>query len=195
MITAIILASGFSRRMGEDKLLMKIGGKPLVEWVIREIKQSNVEDIILIYRKFEVKDIGLKYNIKTVFNENAHLGQSEALKLGIKNSKPDTNAYMFFVGDQLFINKYIINLLMEEYQKTTFPILIPCYDGKEGNPVVFSSILRSELLKIDGDRGGKVIIEKHPKDFKKIHIKNGKIGLDIDTPKDFKKIKEVTVKN
>ena len=75
MITGIIMASGFSNRMGKDKLLIEINGKKIIEWVIIALKDSNLDEIILVYRTEEIKKIGESYGIKTVLNPNAHLGQ------------------------------------------------------------------------------------------------------------------------
>ena len=47
-MNGIILASGFSRRMGQNKLLMKINNKEIIRTVIQEIKKSNITNIILI---------------------------------------------------------------------------------------------------------------------------------------------------
>ncbi|NLL81641.1 MAG: NTP transferase domain-containing protein, partial [Tissierellia bacterium] len=40
MVTGIIMAAGFSKRMGEDKLLMEIDGVKMVERVICNCKNS-----------------------------------------------------------------------------------------------------------------------------------------------------------
>ena len=48
--TAIILAGGKSTRMGFDKALMKIRGKPIVEIIIQQLR-SVFEDIILVTNK------------------------------------------------------------------------------------------------------------------------------------------------
>ncbi len=65
MITGIILASGFSKRMNRDKLLMEIDGVPMVERVIQRAVESRLDEVILVYRVDEVKRIGKKYGIQT----------------------------------------------------------------------------------------------------------------------------------
>ena len=124
MITGIIQASGFSRRMKRDKLLMKIEGIPMVERVIQSGKESLLDEIILIYRTEEVKKIGERYKIKTFYNPNAYLGQSEGVKLGVEKSQ-NSEAYMFLMGDQPFITSSLINKLIEEYKKTGAEIVVP----------------------------------------------------------------------
>ena len=50
--TAIILAGGKSTRMGFDKALMKIRGKPIVEIIIQQLR-AVFEDIIVVTNKSE----------------------------------------------------------------------------------------------------------------------------------------------
>lgn len=189
MITGIILASGFSRRMGRDKLLIELDGEKIIERVIKACCKSKLDDIILIYRSQDIKRIGIKYNIKTIYNPNAHLGQSEGLKLGVK-AAVDSDSYMFLVGDQPFLTSEIINKLIEEYNQKDSSIILPYYNGHRGMPMIISSIYREELLRVVGDRGGRDIIKKYPSEVKKVYIKEEKMGIDIDTQDDLKKLIE-----
>ena len=66
MISGIILASGFSKRMEKEKLLLPVGGVALVERVIRAAQASRLDEVILIYQKEEIEKIGRKYGIKAV---------------------------------------------------------------------------------------------------------------------------------
>lgn len=189
MITGIILASGFSKRMGRDKLLIEIDGEKIIERVIKACYKSKLDEIILIYRTEDIKEIGRKYSIKAIYNENAHLGQSEGLKLGVKASM-NAESYMFLVGDQPFLTSEIINKLIEEYNQTNSSIILPYYNGHRGMPMIISSIYRDELLNIVGDIGGRDIIKKNPSKIKKVHIEEEKMGIDIDTIDDLKRIIE-----
>ncbi|MEW8973260.1 MAG: nucleotidyltransferase family protein [Tissierellaceae bacterium] len=183
MITGIIMAAGFSSRMGEDKLLMEVDGFKMVERVIYSCKNSLLDNIILIYRRKEVKEICEKYNINTIYNPNAYLGQSESMKLGVEAST-NSEAYMFITGDQPFITSNLINLLINEYKNGQEQILVPYYDGKNGTPTIFSSRFKEDLLQVKGDKGGREIIKDNSNYVKKIYIKNRKLGLDIDRKED-----------
>jgi len=187
MITGIILASGFSSRMKEDKLLINIDGVAMVERVIKACKLSCLDDIILIYRKEEVKRIGEKYGLKTFYNPNAHLGQSEALKIGVREAK-SADAYMFLLGDQPFITSKLIDKLIDEYNKTKATIVVPNYNGENGPPTIFSSTYRCELLALQGDKGGRDIIKKNIHSVQRVNIEDVKAGMDIDTIEDIYKL-------
>lgn len=183
MITGIIMASGFSNRMGKDKLLIEINGKKIIEWVIIALKDSNLDEIILVYRTEEIKKIGESYGIKTVFNPNAHLGQSQSVIHGVSKSKGD--CYMFFVGDQPFISTKLINDLIEEHKKNPIKIVIPYYQDKINMPILFPADFKEDLLKVTGDKGGREIIQKNPSRIKKVEIQDKSLIIDIDTIEDY----------
>ena len=178
------MASGFSKRMGQNKLLMEIEEEKVIERVILACKNSLLDEIILIYRLDEIKEIGLKYKLKTIHNPNAIKGQSEAVKLGVKTSKEE-NGVMFLVADQPFLDAKVINTLLKEYEKDPSMIVVPFYDNKFGMPIIFPSLFRDELLKVSGDKGGREIIEKNPNLVKKIYYEDKLLGVDIDTMEDY----------
>ena len=189
MITGIILASGFSNRMGQNKLLIEVDGRRVIERVIDSCKNSMLDEIILVYRVDELKDIGEKHGIKTIFNPNAHLGQSASVIQGVEDSK-DLNAFMFIVGDQPFLDTRVINKLIEEYRKDTKMIVTPYYNQKFGMPIIFPNIYKDDLLKVKGDKGGREIIENNKDLVKKIYFDNELLVIDIDTIEDLEKLNQ-----
>jgi CTP:molybdopterin cytidylyltransferase MocA len=47
VIAAIVLAAGLSRRMGRPKLLLELGGKPIVRWSV-EALVPLVDDVVVV---------------------------------------------------------------------------------------------------------------------------------------------------
>lgn len=182
MITGIIMASGFSRRMKRNKLTIKINGDTIIEKVIKAAKQSKLDDILLIYRTEEIRDIGIKLNLKTIYNKKAILGQSESVKLGVSNSHKSSN-YMFIVADQPYLESGVIDTLIDAFLKE-HKITIPYFQGKFGMPLIFPNKFRDELLKTKGDKGGREIIRDNPRYVQRVDFENKKLGMDIDSPKD-----------
>lgn len=187
MITGIILASGFSRRMETDKLLMDIEGEMLIEKVIKAAIHSNLDDILLVYRVEKIKEIGRKFGVRTVYNGRANLGQSESLKVGIRNAH-NMRAFMFLVGDQPFLTSYIIDKLIDEYKESDKPILVPFYNNVRGMPMIISSKYREEILSIVGDKGCRDIVDRNVEHTHKVYIDEDIIGIDIDTKEEYEKL-------
>ncbi len=190
MISGIILASGFSKRMEQEKLLLPVGGIALVERVLRAARASRLDDIILIYQKEEIQKIGRKYGIPAVYNSRAAEGQSAAIKLGINAVSPKTDGFMFMVGDQPFLNASIINILIDTFHQDPRSIIVPVYSGTRGNPVLFPAVMKELLLTLEGDRGGRVLIDSMPERVNLVSIDEEMSGADIDTAEDYLRIKD-----
>lgn len=185
------MASGFSRRFGKNKLLIQLGGEPLVEKVIKTL--SCVDDIekIIVYRHDKVREIGERYGFRCVYNSDPEKGQSESIKLGVESSSANTNGYMFFVGDQPYISRKTAMKLIESfYRDDGKSIILPKFKGKSGNPVIFPASLRESLLSIPGDNGGKFVISKNSTIVKKVEIEDELELMDIDTEENLNEILE-----
>ena len=64
LISAIIMASGFSKRMGENKLLMKYNNKFLIEHTLDIISKCNFNDKVIVTQYDTIKIIGENLNFK-----------------------------------------------------------------------------------------------------------------------------------
>lgn len=184
MISAIIFASGYSKRLKVNKLLTEIEGKPLIERVIQQVILSQVDEIILVYREKEIMKIGEKYNLKCIYNKNADRGISESLKLGVLASSNETDAYMFFVGDQVFLTYDVVDEIIACHKMNCNDIVIPMCKGEKTNPVCFPSAFRNELLSLEGDTGGRQIIHKQKDRLNFLEISSENLYLDLDTEQD-----------
>lgn len=191
MVTGIILASGFSRRMQKDKLLLELDGTSLVERVIRAAAVSRLEECILVFRDPAVRAIGESYGLKTVYNPLAHEGQSAAVRLGVEHVSKKASAYLFMVGDQPFLTPDVINRFIERHKNQPQKILMASYCGKRGNPVLFSAVFRADLLSLSGDAGGRQIISQVPEQVAELAFENQQCGIDIDTPETYRRWAEL----
>lgn len=181
--------------MGRQKLLMEIEGKPMLERVIEAVRASNIEDIILVYNDDEINSLGDKHGIKTVYNPNPSDGQSSSIIYGVEASKKETKGYMFFVGDQPYLSSSIINRILEEFNKGLKTIVIPRYCKQQGNPVVFHSKYREDLVCIHGDIGGRKIIANHQHEVCYLDFDNAIHGKDIDTWEAYEEFKDSSSNN
>lgn len=185
MIIGIILASGLSRRMGADKLLLPVNGMPLVERVMQAADASRLDDIIVVYQNPVVRKLAERYRIRQEYNPDAALGQSASVKAGVLAALPETQAYMFLTGDQPRLDAPTINLLITAWQDRKDHIIVPVYGGRRGSPVIFPALLRDRLLALVGDTGGRAVIEQAPKMVRFVDMPDADAGIDIDTPEEY----------
>lgn len=91
------------------------------------------------------------------------------------------------LGDQPFISSKTIDSLVKAFQKGKKEIVVPCYRGKCGNPVLFDIAWQEDFMKISGDIGGRVLIRLYPDKIKKVEISDNTILFDIDSEEDYRK--------
>lgn len=186
-MNGIILASGFSRRMGQNKLLMKIKEETIIEKVINEVKKSKVEKIYIVTNNEEIKNIAYKSDIEVIENKEAIKGQSESIKLAVKEIK-EKGDFMFFCGDQPFIDFITINNLINEFKKNKNKIIVPIFENRKGNPVIFPENFRLDLLNIEGDVGGRYIIKSNKDKVVFFEVDKEIFLKDIDNNEEYKEI-------
>jgi molybdenum cofactor cytidylyltransferase len=189
MIAAVILASGLSERLGNNKLLMPLGNQSVVEHVIDSVKSSKIENIFLVYGKneSEFKTISHHKKINLIYNEKYYYGQSMSVKSALNSIGNNFQGIMFLLGDQPFIKTKTINLLIEHFNKNPLGIIVPTYQGKRGNPVIFSRDFFTQIKNIQGDKGAREVIEKNYNEVIHVPIADSFENFDIDTRKDYEK--------
>lgn len=184
-IEGIILAAGFSKRMGRDKLMLPLGDKSIIERVIEAAVSSSLNNTCLVYRNERVAEIGKRYGIMTVFNERAGDGMAASIVKGVSALGP-ADGYMIILGDMPFVTKDIIDRLMGRF-KDRGDIVVPVYGGKKGHPVLIGGEYYSELTALQNDMGARPILASYPDRVIREEF-DVSVLTDIDTPEVYKMI-------
>ncbi len=192
-VTAILLAAGLSKRLGRNKLLLPLGDETVVRKTAKAVLASAVTEVILVtgHEEAKVKQAVAGLNVRLAHNPRYAEGQSTSMIAGIEAAPEDTAAYLFVLGDQPLLTPGIVNEVISLYERSRPEALVaaPAYEGRRGNPTLFSAELKDELLHASGDAGGRGIIRRleneSPGTIVFHHLPNDDIFLDIDTEKDY----------
>jgi len=193
MISGIILAAGAAQRMGRQKLLLDLKGKPVLQWVLEAALSSELDEVVCVVREANEiqKGISLKDDkLRWVTNEKASEGQNTSVIAGLKAISPQSEAALFLVGDQPLLKRDLIDGLIDLFRKTAALIVAPTFQGQTRNPVLFRRDLFPELLKLTGDRGGRRLIEKYKDKTVFLEWKEEAPFLDVDRWEDYEKLKK-----
>lgn len=174
--------------MGQEKLMLPVDGRPMIQKIAETVSKSLADESILIYRRIEVMEAALDYVTKSAHNPKASVGQSEAIRLGLRYVHPECLACLFVMGDQPRITVNLINKLIEAGKKNPDRIIVPVYDKQTGSPVLFPVEFWPELQSLSGDEGGRKVIQSHPDRILKVVINDESAWMDADTWEDYEKI-------
>ncbi|WP_120498492.1 NTP transferase domain-containing protein [Kiloniella sp. EL199] len=185
-VTAILLAAGQSRRMGpENKLLQEWHGKPLVKWVADNIDESKVGHTIVVtgHEAGLVVESLQSNDVEYVHNPDFSEGLSTSLIKGLMAVPADSDAVLICLGDMPSIHSTQLNQLIKSYDpENGAAICVPTFEGKRGNPVLWSRSFIPEMLNLKGDSGARHLLGNYPGDLQEVPMENTSVLSDIDTP-------------
>jgi molybdenum cofactor cytidylyltransferase len=193
LISAIILAAGYSGRMeGENKLLLPFREKTVLETVVEAVLAVYLTEVIVVtgYDHHNIEAKLCHYPLRFIYNREYSQGMAASLKKGVAALASKDTAVMICLGDMPLITPELLNKLVQTYrQAPEGAIVLPVFKKRRGNPVIFSPGFREDLLGIEGDVGARSIIEKHPRAVVEVPVTSGIYFQDVDTVPEYEKIK------
>jgi molybdenum cofactor cytidylyltransferase len=191
-ISALLLAAGKGERMGGVKQLLSLGEQRMIEASLHNLQVSRVDEIIVVlgFAADEIRPLveGTE-RVKVVINPRFAEGMSTSIHQGLREIDPRATGILIALADQPFIPPEVINALIEGFATGAQGIVLPAYEGRRGHPVILDrKKYEGELLKLQGDVGGKEIVGKHPEDVLEVEVASQGVLMDIDAPEDYQGI-------
>ena len=183
-IAAILLASGFSRRFGkQNKLLFPFRGKPLARYTLELAATMGFSGgIYFIVASCEVAALADDLDaVRVVKNASPEKGQRESVRLGVEAAGLNAGYYLFFPCDQPFLDVCTVQSILDAREHGC--IVEPRCGSKPGNPCLFSSVFRGELLSLADGETPRLIKGRHPEALRGVEISNPLVLEDIDDEK------------
>ncbi|MBO0439558.1 NTP transferase domain-containing protein [Candidatus Enterococcus ikei] len=184
-ISAIIMASGCSSRMGTNKLFLDYQGESFLERTLKLTKEVAFFERILVISPENLQGLTLPKDLKVIQNTEAKKGQSSSVRLGTKVASGQ--GYLYFPIDQPLLNQELLESLFSAYSKETIVFPVDQLDAP-CSPIFFGEKFRSELLKVTGSAGGRCVRKNHPEAWRKIQVKTPEYLIDIDTPEEYQRL-------
>lgn len=193
--SAIILAAGYSSRMGDFKPLMNLNGKTPIERCTKLFKDCAIDDIIVVtgYQNNKIEE-KLKGSIRTVINNKYSEGMFTSIQAGLKAISEDTDAFFLLPVDIPALKAHTVKKMMQSYEKMEDGILFPRFNMKKGHPTLISCSFVKEILTQNPEGGLRDILNLYKEKWHYEELADRSILLDMDTKEDFKILYEHIIK-
>ena len=193
MLSLIILAAGKSTRMrGRNKLLVKVGGKPMIRNVVESALSSKVDEVIVVlgWETRKIRNALEDLPCRFVVNKGYRKGQSSSVKAGLREIALGADGILVLPGDVAMINPSSIDMVVEAYNNRRNSIVVAAHSKRSGHPILLSKNLFKEIEQIDEATFGlKSVVSRHQREVRMVETGSEDVLRDIDTPKDLKHLK------
>ena len=179
--TCLILAAGSSTRYGTQKLVQNMhNGKPMLLTTI-ECYRKVFKDIVVVITPgaSTLNNLLENQDVRVLECTQSKFGMGHSIACGIAEQS-ESDAVLIALGDMPRVNVKTVAKLYEKLGPNS--IIAPVFQGVRGNPVGFGRKYFSELLNLQGDTGGRAIINNNLDDFVEIAVNDQGVLLDTDTP-------------
>jgi len=189
MITALILAAGQSRRMGQPKMSLPWGETTVLEKVIATFKAADVGDILVITGgDRERVEALVGDSARAIFNPNYAKGEMlSTVQAGLTGLKPDAEAALIGLGDQPQIQERSVRSVLDEYRKSGAALVVPSFRMRRGHPWLVARPHWDEILRMSPPASLRDFLNRHADEIHYVELDNQSILQDLDTPEDYLK--------
>ncbi len=191
-ISAVILAAGLSARMGGSaKMLLDVGGVPMIRRTAQNVLAFAPTETVIVtgHRAEDVANVLADLPASCIFNRDFAQGQPTSVATGVRALTQACDAVMIMLGDQPLVTAGDIERLASLYARLELEsILVPFYEGKRGNPVLFASRHIPAVIGGGLNIGCRKLIETRASDVYRAEMESDVYALDCDTPEDYARL-------
>lgn len=190
MVSAVVLAAGASTRMGAPKLLLPLGGEPIIRRTVSAITNAGFDDVVVVVgyeheKMLEALDgIGCRH----VVNADFERGMGTSFRAAVSQLAA-ASAALFALADQPLVTAREYRLMLETYRAPAVPgIICARYGDVTAPPHMFASEFFPELAQLQ--HGAKPVLERH-RDRTTVLQFPPELLFDVDTPADYERAQKL----
>ena len=177
-VAGVVLGAGFSRRLGQPKQDVPIGGQTLLERAVRTAFEAELSPIVAVVREARWSDMIQSLGAVALLNEEAAEGMASSVRQGIAAvSHADVSGAVILTCDQPLLRPEHLRALCADATRITGS----AYAGRVGVPAFFPAAAFPSLVALQGDQGARHLL----RDAAAIADEN--LALDIDTEEDLRR--------
>ncbi|MBJ9973990.1 nucleotidyltransferase family protein [Pseudomonas sp. S75] len=183
---ALVLGAGQGRRFGSDKRQARLSdGRSVLQATLDGVQAHFASLCVVLRPDDDVQVLGIASQLRVVRATRAAQGMGASLAAGIRALVPtDARAVAVLLGDMPWIAPATLSRLTCLAHEDA--IVVPCHQGQRGHPVIFGRRFWPALAQLEGDQGGRAVIDAHPQACLMIEVPDDGILRDIDTPADLR---------
>ena len=163
-VTAVVLAAGESRRMGEIKQLLPWGATTVLGQTLRNVKASGVHDVVVVtgHAAEQTAAVAAAEGARSLHNPDYAAGEMlSSLQTAVAQLPPDVAAVLVVLADQPLVEPETLERLLVAFWQGEGALVAPVFGGRRGNPVLIGRAHFAELLALPPGAAPRALLQRH----------------------------------
>ena len=192
MISAVVLAAGMSRRMGEPKMTLRWGKTTVIGQVVNVLLSSGLRDIVVVTggARQQVEGALDDFPVRCQFNPRYREDEMIfSLQSGLPLLEDEAQAAMIVLGDQPKIEVNVVKAVIKAFDETRSQLVMPSYQMRRGHPWLAARPLWPEIMELSPPATLRNLLNNNAELIHYVEVYTGTVLSDIDTPDDYRRHK------
>lgn len=188
----VILAAGFSTRMGQDKALLPWQGGTFLSSAIRLLQPFT--DLVIVVAGANEANLAPVVNAEAAFlarNPSPELGQFSSLQRGLEEVlNRGRDAAILTLVDRPAPKAQTVELLKNEFLWADNQVwaVVPEFGGKHGHPIVIRREMIEAFLRAPASSNARDVKQACQDHIRYVPVTDSFVALNVDTPEDLEKL-------
>jgi molybdenum cofactor cytidylyltransferase len=200
MIAAVVPAAGQSSRMGRPKLLLKLGHDTVIGQVVIALRQGGVNRVIVTAPPADAAEgpavaaEARRAGAEVVVPQSRPIEMRDSVELALDTLARGATPHRVLLtpGDSPGIRSELVVKLLEVAARWPERILIPCFEGRRGHPIVLPWVVATEVRSLPAGQGVNALITRHQDNVMELPVSDPEVVADLDTPDDLRRWNETS---
>jgi len=195
MIAALVPAAGLSLRMGQPKLLLTIGGVPLIARVVAALKAGGADLVVVVVPAAEVPGAervareAEKAGASLVVPPAPTADMRASVELGLERLEqgPAPESLLLAPGDSPGITDELVGRVIACAREYLHSVVVPVCAGRRGHPVLLPWPLTSAIRSLPPGSGINALLSEPGTRVVELEVVEPATADDLDTPEDYQR--------
>jgi molybdenum cofactor cytidylyltransferase len=194
MIAGVVLAAGASRRMGEPKALLALGGATFLARTVAALRDGGCGEVVVVAgppgdeTARRVAEEAERLGARVAVNAQPNSEQADSLRAGLLALSPLAQAAVVLPVDVPAAGAEAVRAVVDAFRARGAPIVRAAHGGRNGHPVLFARSVFPELLVEHLPEGARTVIHRHADVSESVEVAAEGVLADVDTPDDYRRL-------